>query len=778
MPDRCSHQDASELPITHRPIRRIVVRIEGMVQGVGFRPYVYRLATRLGLPGWVCNSSQGVVIEVEGSEEILTQFLDALEKEPPPRARIERRDVHYKATVGYQSFEVRESRDSGGKSAIVMPDIATCPDCLREISDPTNRRFRYPFTNCTNCGPRYSIIRSLPYDRPNTTMNIFPMCDACRAEYENPTNRRFHAQPNACTECGPHLELWDGSGDIIAVRNDALLAACDAVASGKILALKGLGGFQLIVDARNEETVRRLRHRKNREQKPLALMYPNISAVKAHCDVSGFEEELLTSHRAPIVLLRRRNPANQFGIAPSVAPHNPYLGVMLPYTPFHHLIMIELGFPIVATSGNRSDEPICIDEREAIGRLGGIADIFLVHNRPIARQMDDSVVCLVHEKETVLRNARGYAPTPFSLTASVPPAFAVGAHLKNAIAVADDRRAFLSQHVGDLETSLARTAMKNVTESLSGLYEISAGVVARDLHPDYASSRFAEDLGRQTIGIQHHYAHALSCMIDNDIETPFLAVIWDGTGLGTDGTIWGGEFLAVDDRSFSRIAHMRQFRLPGGEAAIREPRRAALGVLWELFGEKYVALSDFIAQTAFDKNEISVINRMLCNGINCPVTSSAGRLFDAVASIFGICQINAFEGQAAMWLGFSAEYGVTEESYPFELDNSHDADVVDWAKIIQGILADIKSGVDKEYIAAKFHNSLVGIIVGIVRKTGMQRVALTGGCFQNRYLTERAIITLQRAGFEPYWHHRIPPNDGGIAAGQIAGVSRSRQRSD
>ncbi len=754
------------------------IRIQGTVQGVGFRPHVYRLATRLGLSGWVSNTSQGVVIEVEGTDDELSEFISSLENDPPPRAGIERCDSRYAVTVGYRTFEVRESDGGGEKSAIILPDIATCPDCLREISDPADRRYRYPFTNCTNCGPRYSIILSLPYDRPNTTMSIFPMCDACRAEYEDPANRRFHAQPNACPECGPHLELWDGSGDIIADRNDALLAACDAVATGKILALKGLGGFQLLIDARNEDAVRRLRGRKNREEKPLAVMYPDISSLQSHCHISDIEKELLTSHRAPIVLLRRMDAVHNNDIAPSTAPHNPYLGVMLPYTPLHHLIMLELGFPVVATSGNRSDEPICIDEREAIERLGGIADLFLVHNRPIARQMDDSVVCVMHGRETVLRNARGYAPTPIHLNSSVPPALAVGAHLKNAIAVAGDRRAFLSQHVGDLDTSLARSAMKNVTESLSGLYEISAEVVARDLHPDYASTQFAEELGRPMIDVQHHYAHGLSCMIDNDIAPPFLAVTWDGTGLGTDGTIWGGEFLVIDDVSYKRIAHMRQFRLPGGEAAVREPRRAAIGILWELFGEDYVKLSDFMVATGFDSKDIGVINRMLSNKINCPVTSSAGRLFDAVSSFLGLCQINAFEGQAAMRLGFAADHGSTEKSYSFEIDDTGDIRIVDWEKINRGILSDVGAHESTEVIAAKFHNSLVDMIVSIAQKAGLTRVALTGGCFQNRYLSERSIITLQKAGFEPYWHHRIPPNDGGIAAGQVAGISRSERRSD
>lgn len=777
MPDRCSHKDVPGSAGNRGLNRRLMIQITGAVQGVGFRPFVYRLATRLSLNGWVCNSSQGVIIDIEGNDKAVSQFLRALEKEPPPRARIEGCDVRNLDYAGYRSFEVRESHNSGDKSVVILPDIATCPDCLREILDPADRRFRYPFTNCTNCGPRYSLIESLPYDRPNTTMRVFPMCDACRAEYENPADRRFHAQPNACPECGPHLELWSGSGDIIAERHNAMLAACDAVASGRILALKGLGGFQLIVDARNEYAVQRLRRRKNREEKPLALMFPDMTAVKTSCDVSEHEEELLTSHRAPIVLIRRLAAISQSEIAPSVAPDNPYLGIMLPYTPLHHLMMNELSFPIVATSGNRSDEPICIDEREAIDRLGTIADVFLVHNRPIARQIDDSVVCVVRGRETVLRNARGYAPTPLPMNVSLPPSIALGGHLKNAVAIAEGRRAFLSQHVGDLETSLARTAMRNVTESLSELYDVSADVIACDIHPDYASTRFAEDFHRTIVGVQHHYAHALSCQIDNNMDTPFLAVTWDGTGLGTDGTVWGGEFLVIDADSFTRIGHMRQFRLPGGEAAIREPRRAAVGLLWELFGSVYSASCELSTLKTFEEKELRIIHKMLANDVNCPVTSSVGRLFDAVASLLGYCHVNTFEGQAAMRLGFAAEYGATDASYPFEIDNTRKPIIIDWGPMIHGILADIRADVGREVISAKFHNSLVEAIVEVAKRSGLARIALTGGCFQNRYLTERAIVKLEEAALKAFRHHRIPPNDGGLAAGQLMAVSRASRRS-
>ncbi|MCX8103930.1 MAG: carbamoyltransferase HypF, partial [Candidatus Bipolaricaulota bacterium] len=562
---------------------RLKIAIHGAVQGVGFRPFVYRLAIELKLTGWVLNSAQGVFIEAEGTKEQLEEFVRRLERDKPPRAFLQSLEASWLDPVGYTAFEIRHSDESGQKIAFILPDIATCPDCWREIFDPNNRRYRYPFTNCTNCGPRFSIIEALPYDRPNTTMKIFRMCPDCQAEYENPLDRRFHAQPNACPQCGPHLELWDAKGTVLAQHDDALCQAAEAIRVGQIIAVKGLGGFHLICDARNDDAVQELRRRKHREEKPFALMYPSLELVQAHCEVSPLEERALTSPEAPIVLMRRRESVQ---IASSVAPRNPYLGIMLPYTPLHHLLMAELGFPVVATSGNLSDEPICTDEHEALIRLKEIADLFLVHNRPIARHVDDSIVRIVGSQELVLRRARGFAPLPITLrNPERRTVLAVGAHLKNTVALAVGSTVFISQHIGDLETAEAFGAFQRVIQDFERLYDAQPSVIAHDLHPDYLSTQYAQGRKPRTVGVQHHYAHVLACMAENELDSSVLGVSWDGTGYGLDGTIWGGEFLRATRESFTRVAHLRTFRLPGGERAIQEPRRSALGVLYELFGD-------------------------------------------------------------------------------------------------------------------------------------------------------------------------------------------------
>jgi hydrogenase maturation protein HypF len=529
-------------------IRRLHLKIQGVVQGVGFRPFVYRTATRLGLSGWVNNSARGVEIDLEGQADRLNEFLDSLQTDKPPHSVIENRQVSYHEPQAQVGFRIIESDDKGDKSVLILPDIATCPDCLKEIFDPDNRRYMYPFTNCTNCGPRYSIIESLPYDRGKTTMNGFLMCEDCRAEYENPLDRRFHAQPNACPQCGPHLELWDKRGNLIASHNEALMRACEAVSGGEILALKGLGGFHLIVDARNSQAVKRLRHKKGRKEKPFALMYPNLEYIEEDCKVSDLERDLLLSAEAPIVLLRSKSFGD--GNAPRkykyIAPDNPYLGVMLPYTPLHHLLMANLEFPIVATSGNLSEEPICIDEHEALDRLGQVADLFLVHNRPIARHLDDSIVRIMSGRELVLRRARGYAPLPIGVENMPGSCLAVGGHQKNSVAIAFDKHVFISQHIGDLDTRKAFETFAQTTQSLSRLYNFDPQKIACDKHPDYLSGKYSRDLGLPRVEVQHHYAHVLSCMAENRLTATVLGVAWDGTGYGTDGTVWGGEFLKAD----------------------------------------------------------------------------------------------------------------------------------------------------------------------------------------------------------------------------------------
>jgi len=752
--------------------QRLVMKINGAVQGVGFRPFVYRLANELGLTGWVCNSTNGVTIELEGLSTKLDEFLSRVQDEKPRLSVINSLDYSMRPVIGYTDFKVELSDQTGDKSALVLPDIATCPDCLQDISDPNNRRYRYPFTNCTNCGPRYSIIESLPYDRNNTSMKIFPMCEECQQEYEDPADRRFHAQPNACPRCGPHLELWDKESGTLAARNNALLMACEAIEHGRILALKGLGGFHLIVDATNGQAVKNLRILKARQEKPLALMYPDIQAVKRDCELSSIEEKLLCSPESPIVLLQQKSN----NITDLVAPDNPYLGIMLPYTPLHHLLMAQLKSPIVATSGNLADEPICIDEQEALARLNNIADLFLVHNRPIVRHVDDSVVRVMMGQRTILRRARGYAPMPIKLKQPIRSILAAGAHQKNSIAIAKGKQVFISQHIGDLDNRLAYKAFTKTIKSLSGIYDFSPEKIACDKHPDYTSTKYAADSGLRHKGIQHHFAHILACMAEHEIVGPLLGVAWDGTGYGDDGTIWGGEFLKIENYSYSRLAHLRTFRLPGGEKAIEETRRTALGLLFELYGHKLFNGPEYRSFLPSDTKTTDLLRNMLEQNINSPITSSAGRLFDAVASIIDICQSTTFEGQAAMKLEFAAQSVKTDETYEFVIDHISNSYILNWEPMIMSILEDREKSVSPKLIAAKFHNTLVEMILGIANLAGEEKVVISGGCFQNKYLTERTIARLKQSGFQPYWHHLVPPNDGGICLGQTAACINDRER--
>jgi hydrogenase maturation protein HypF len=745
---------------------KIIVR--GAVQGVGFRPFVHRLATGLELAGWVNNSSQGVSLEVEGPRPEVENFLLRLETEKPPRSFIQGLEASWLDPAGYKNFEIRASETGGEKTALVLPDIATCPECVREIFEAGNRRCLYPFTNCTNCGPRFSIMESLPYDRLNTAMKQFALCPECQTEFDNPVDRRFHAQPNACPECGPKLELWDRSGKRLGLGHKALLTAAGRIRQGGIVALKGLGGFHLIVAAHEDAAVRRLRELKHREEKPFAVMFPSLPAARKECHISPLEERLLRSPEAPIVLLRRCSGIS--ALSQEIAPRNPCLGVMLPYTPLHHILLAELAFPIIATSGNLHDEPICIDEHEAVTRLGPIADLLLVHNRPIFRAVDDSVVRVMMGRELVLRRARGYAPLPVTLRAGddAPPILAVGAHLKNTVALAVGRQAFISQHIGDLENVQSFEAFLRVTADLQKLFEAQPSIIGRDAHPDYLSTKFAADLLAKNpawrgVSVQHHSAHVLACMAENELEPPVLGVAWDGTGYGLDGTIWGGEFLLVSETSVRRRAHLRQFRLPGGEKAIKEPRRIAAGLLHEISAPLPAGLS----------LSTSVLKKMIDNRLNSPLTSSVGRLFDGVAALAGLREKVFFEGQAAMELEFALDGIETDESYSFKFSEEGESFILDWQPVIEGVLADLRGGLPVGGISAKFHNALVEAIIGAARRVGERQVALTGGCFQNRYLTERAVKRLGQEGFRAYWHQRVPPNDGGIALGQILAVRRS-----
>ncbi|MBE9046024.1 carbamoyltransferase HypF [Pleurocapsales cyanobacterium LEGE 10410] len=766
------------------------LKIQGAVQGVGFRPFVYQLATELGLTGWVKNTAEGVLIEVEGDRLVLEAFLGRLSQEKPAIAQIRAIQSFWGDAVGYDKFQI-ETSEGGKKTASILPDLATCPECQQEIYDPNNRRYRYPFTNCTSCGPRFSIVENLPYDRPNTSMKQFKMCDRCLAEYQNPLNRRFHAQPNACPQCGPHLELWDKMGNILASHHNALLATVAAVQQGKIVALKGLGGFQLVVDARNTAAVQRLRDRKHRPAKPLALMYPSLKLIKADCQVSALEEKLLLSPQAPIVLLASESVNNFRLQSPSlsVAYNNSYLGIMLPYTPLHHLLTRELGCPLVATSGNLSGEPICFDNREALQKLHNIADLFLVHNRPIVSPVDDSIVRVVGGRKQILRRARGYAPLPIpsppskSQSDATPIILGVGGQLKNAIAFLKDRQIFLSQYIGDLETAATFERFQQTINDFQKLYELKPTKVVGDRHPNYQSTNYAQNLALPATSVQHHYAHVLSCMADNglDLNEPVLGVAWDGTGYGLDGTIWGGEFLNITDTGFKRAAHLRTFALPGGERAIQEPSRIAIALLYEIYGDRFFTNLnnyDYLpCIKAFSSSELNILRTMFNKNINLPTTSSMGRLFDGVASLLGIRQQVSYEGQAAMELESAMGDLTTDETYRFELtrpaNNTTDSPVIiDWRSMIQEIAIELANQKTIAEISVKFHNTLVEIIVAIALIINRKRIVLTGGCWQNKYLSEKAIARLRQENFIPYWHHRVPCNDGGIALGQVIALQR------
>ncbi|MDZ7316318.1 MAG: carbamoyltransferase HypF [candidate division KSB1 bacterium] len=752
-------QPASHIAPQRSKLRlRIVLR--GVVQGVGFRPFVYRLAEAMGLCGWVRNDSGGLTIEVEAEKETLDHFFLRLQAEKPSKAVVTGCEISFLDPVGYSEFMIRPSETHSEELTLMLPDVATCPDCLRELFDPTNRRYRYPFITCTHCGPRFTIIEKLPYDRPNTTMRDFPMCESCRREYEDPNDRRFHAQPIACPDCGPHLEWLDAYGKCVALKEEALAAAIEALRGGRIAALKGIGGFQLLVDASNDEAVAALRRRKHREEKPFALMAPDLAAAGRMCLISPFEERLLCSPESPIVLMRRRADAP---VSSLVAPDNPYLGIMLPYSPLHHLLLREFGSTVVATSGNLSEEPIVIDEREAVRKLTGVADGFLVHNRRIVRHADDSIVRIVNGREMVLRRARGYAPLPIEVGRSAGKAIAVGGHLKNTVAVRIDNRLVISQHIGDLATAEAADAFERVIDDLDRIYRLDGAPAVCDLHPEYISTKFARRRFPQVTAVQHHAAHIAACMAENQLEPPLLGVAWDGIGYGTDGLLWGGEFFIVDE-SFQHAAQFLPFPLPGGEQAIREPRRTALGMLYELFGEAMFE-QDLPIFEAFSRGELALLRQMLARGVNCPRSSGVGRLFDGAAALLGLRLRSSFEGQAAMALEWRAAEGINDH-YPFELLPGSPA-IVDWRPMLDALLQDMENGQVVALTAAKFHNTLAEIICRAAEQFSMEKVVLSGGVFQNVRLLTEAAERLERRGFRPYWHQRIPPNDGGIAAGQL-----------
>ena len=746
---------------------RVSITVHGAVQGVGFRPFVYRLATDLGLRGGVRNAAEGVVIEAEGPQEELRRFLVRLREEAPGPARIRDVEAVFGAARGCEGFVVQTSESAGVRTAWIPPDLATCPECVRELFDPGNRRFRHAFVSCAQCGPRFSVIEGLPYDRPQTSMRDFPMCPECAREYANPADRRFHAQTIACPDCGPRLRACDAAGEVMAWDGEAIARAADVLRGGLVVALKGIGGFQLLADARSDVAVNLLRLAKQRVEKPFAVMVPDLAMASALCEVGPIEADVLTSSAAPIVLLHRREGQTP-KIAAEVAPGVPRLGLMLPYSPMHHLLLAELGFPIVATSGNQAEEPICISEEEAFERLGKIADLFLLHDRPIVRPLDDSVVQVVLGREQVLRRARGYAPLPIEMpSATSALVLAVGGHLKNTVALAFGRNVFLSAHVGDLVTPEAAVLFRRTLRDLADLYGITPERIACDLHPDYHSTLIAEGLERPLVRVPHHRAHVLSCMADNGLEPPVLGVAWDGTGLGEDGLIWGGEFLREDGTSARRVAHLHPFRLPGGEAAMHRPFRSAMGVLFEAMGEDGWTWGAERGLWAPD----DPLRQLVGAASPSPLTTSAGRLFDAVAALTGLRSRASYEGQAAMELEFAARGVETDEIYSY----SAELPVIDWRPMVREMAGEAAAGRAVGLISAKFHKTLAEMVHDVAKSTGCPDVVLTGGCFQNGLLTELCVERLWAAGFRPAWHHRIPPNDGGLAAGQIIAAVRATE---
>jgi len=764
--------------MTVAPVRT-AIRVEGIVQGVGFRPFVYALATGLGLSGFVGNDVDGVFLEVEGSQAAVTEFLRLLERDPPPLARIERVTASTVTPRGSTSFAIAASGPASGPSprrTLVSADTATCEDCLRELADPADRRFGYPFINCTNCGPRFTIVRDVPYDRPFTTMAPFAMCPRCAAEYHDPGDRRFHAQPTCCPACGPRLALTDTAGNPL--PGDPLTRAVRIIDRGQILAVKGLGGYHLAADARSQAAVAALRGRKHREDKPFAVLAADLTAARALGQVDQAAAALLSSPGRPIVLLPRHPQAE---VAPAAAPGNRYLGVMLPYTPLHHLLVRALARPVVLTSGNVSDEPIAYHDDEALARLGPIADAFLTHDRSIHIRTDDSVLRTFRGRPMPIRRSRGYVPEPVTVRAGFPrPVLACGAELKNTFCLAKDRHAFVSHHIGDLENAETLRSFTEGIEHFRRLFDIDPQVVAHDMHPEYLSTKYAVELdGVDLQPVQHHHAHIASCLADNGADFradgpvigPVIGIAFDGTGYGPDGTIWGGEFLIADLAGFERGGHLAPVPMPGGTAAIRQPWRMAAAYL----GADAPADLGVVQRNAA---RWPAVVAMGAKGVNAPMTSSAGRLFDAAAAILGVRDAINYEGQAAVELeqladpGEAAAYGTGLRSGegPFQACG---------ADLLHAILEDLTNRVPAPVIAARFHHGVAAMIESGCRhlreRHGLGTVALSGGVFQNMLLLHATVSRLEAQGFKVLTHSRVPCNDGGISLGQAV-IAAARDR--
>lgn len=762
---------AEHPPLEKKKVTRYSVAVSGIVQGVGFRPFVYSLAKKNSLQGFVLNNTGGVEIEVEGEAKNIKNFMSQIKISSPPLAIIEKISSRELMPAGYRSFHIRKSKKEKKKFLPISPDISICSDCLKELFDPNNRRYRYPFINCTNCGPRFTIIEDVPYDRSRTTMKVFPMCRQCELEYQDPLNRRFHAEPNACSTCGPQVSLWGGQQRKIKVA-DPIKKVVQLLQEGCIVAIKGLGGFHLACDATASKTIATLRKRKYREDKPFALMALNLKMIKEFCQMEKEEENLLLSERRPIVILRKKKrcslPVNE------IAPDNNYLGFMLPYTPLHYLLLKETP-ALVMTSGNISEEPIVYLNEEAFNRLKGIADYFLIHNRDIRMRTDDSVKRIFQKKEFFIRRSRGYAPQPIKVnTFFDEPILALGGQLKNTFCLAQKNQVIISHHIGDLENLSALTSFEEGIEHFLNLFHTYPKILACDLHPEYISTKFAQEYkkklggGAQLIPVQHHHAHIASLMIEQGIKDTLIGVSFDGTGLGSDGKIWGGEFLIANFSSFSRAAHLKEIPLPGGEQAIKEPWRMALSYLKASYGKDfYPPVHRWLKR--IEPHKVSLVNSLIEKKINSPLTSSMGRLFDAVASIIGLRDEVNYEAQAAIELEMLAD-SQENRDYPFEIFPKGEELIIDAGPLIRAVVDDLNEGKRRGIIAARFHNSVSSIILKTCQllreKRGLNRVALSGGVFQNMFLLERVFPLLKKAGFKTYTHQYVPANDGGISLGQ------------
>lgn len=761
-----------------RKIRRVRCLFTGIVQGVGFRPYIYRMATNYSLGGFVCNIPEGVVAEVEGPAPQIEAFLSAVPKELPPAAALTALSNTDVSLLGETEFQIISSRAEGNKAVLISPDIAVCENCLKEFLDPEDRRYRYPFINCTDCGPRLTIIRDVPYDRGKTSMACFPLCPQCRAEYENPANRRFHAEPNACPSCGPKLWLTDENGTPFSDDfNDPIAKAIELLSKGKILAVKGLGGFHLAVDATDEEAVRRLRSRKYREEKPLAVMVRDLEAASKIAEIGDRERELLFSPQRPIVLCRK---SGERRIAPSVAPGVPDRGIMLPYTPLHYLLLENTLSALVMTSANQSDEPICIGNREALKRLKGIADAYLLHNRDILVRCDDSVATVTQGKTFMIRRSRGYAPKPIPLLRSCPNVLALGPQLKTTLCILKGNLAYLSPHIGDMDTPEARKFHQESLQLMERIAQCRPDVLACDLHPAYYTTRLAEELPHRTVlRIQHHHAHIVSAMAENGLTGKVIGLAMDGTGYGTDGTAWGCEFLLADEVDFQRAGHLRPYPLPGSDRAVREPWRAAVSLLRESYGESWREIAGNLPLKDHAPH-FELLDKMMAHGLNSPPTSSLGRVFDAVAALLGIRQVVNFEGQAAMALEAMAS-APAEKTYTFDIFEG-DRIVLDLRPLIRAIVQEQLSGREPQKIASDFHRTLSRALAAVTAKirmrTGIEKAVLSGGCFQNRILLDSLTRVLEQEGFTVYLHRSLPPNDGCIALGQAVAAAARMERQE